>query len=68
MYEEVRKGRGIAGGAHWVLGRTDVFLITVGDIQELSKVLEAAASFELQPADEEMVRLIREERLSPVFT
>ena len=52
---------------HWVLGLTDVFLITVGDIQELPKVLEAAASFESQPADEEMVRLVGEEGLEPVF-
>jgi hypothetical protein len=47
---------------------TDVFLITVGDIQELPKVLEAAASFESQPTDEEMVRLVREEGLTLVFT
>ena len=67
-YEPVTDQGAIKKLVHWVLGWTDVFLITVGDIQELPKVLEAAASFESQPADEEMVRLVREERLSPVFT
>jgi len=67
-YEPVTDQAAIEKLVHWVLGRTDVFLITVGDIQELSKVLEAAARFESQPADEEMVNLVREKGLSPVFT
>jgi len=67
-YEPVTDQDAIKKLVHWVLGWTDVFLITVGDIQELPKVLEAVASFESQPADEEMVRLVREERLAPVFT
>ena len=48
-------------------GGPTFFSITVGDIQELPKVLEGAASFESQPADEEMVRLVGEEGLEPVF-
>jgi len=67
-YEPVTDQQAIKKLVHWVLGWTDVFLITVGDIQELPKVLEAAASFESQPADEEMVRLVGEEGLEPVFT
>jgi aryl-alcohol dehydrogenase-like predicted oxidoreductase len=67
-YEPVTDQQAIKKLVHWVLGLTDVFLITVGDIQELPKVLEAAASFESQPADEEMVRLVGEEGLEPVFT
>ena len=67
-YEPVTDQQAIKKLVHWVLGFTDVFLITVGDIQELPKVLEAAASFESQPADEEMVRLVGEEGLEPVFT
>jgi len=66
-YEPVTDQQAIKKLVHWVLGWTDVFLITVGDIQELPKVLEAAASFESQPADEEMVRLVGEEGLEPVF-
>ncbi len=67
-YEPVTDQQAIKKLVHWVLGRTDVFLITVGDIQELPKVLEAAASFESRPTNEEMVRLVGEEGLTPVFT
>jgi len=66
-YEPVTDQQAIKKLVHWVLGWTDIFLITVGDIQELPKVLEGAASFESQPADEEMVRLVGEEGLEPVF-
>ncbi len=66
-YEPVTDEKAIKRLVHWVLGWTDVFLITIGDIQELPKVLEAVASFESQPADEEMVRLVKEEGLEPVF-
>jgi aryl-alcohol dehydrogenase-like predicted oxidoreductase len=66
-YEPVTDQQAIKKLVHWVLGWTDVFLITVGDIQELPEVLEALASFESQPAAEEMVKLVREEGLTPVF-
>jgi aryl-alcohol dehydrogenase-like predicted oxidoreductase len=66
-YEPVTDQQAIKKLVHWVLGWTDIFLITVGDIQELPKVLEGAANFESQPADEEMVRLVGEEGLEPVF-
>jgi aryl-alcohol dehydrogenase-like predicted oxidoreductase len=66
-YEPVTDQQAIKKLVHWVLGWTDVFLITVGDIQELPKVLEAAASFESQPDSEEMVKLVRKEGLEPVF-
>ena len=66
-YEPVTDQQAIKKLVHWVLGWTDVFLITVGDIQELPKVLGAVASFELQPADDEMVRLVKEKWLAPVF-
>jgi aryl-alcohol dehydrogenase-like predicted oxidoreductase len=66
-YEPVTDQDAIKKLVHWVLGWRDVFLITVGDIQELPKVLEAVASFESQPADKEMVRLVRETGIEPVF-
>ena len=66
-YEPVTDQQAIKKLVHWVLGWTDIFLITVGDIQELPKVLEGAASFESQPADKEMVRLVGDEGLESVF-
>ncbi len=66
-YEPVTDQQTIEKLVHWVLGSTNIFLITVGDIQELPKVLEAAASFQSQPADKEMVTLVREAGLEPVF-
>jgi hypothetical protein len=67
-YEPVTDQDAIKKLVYWVLGRTDLFLITVGDIQELPKVLEAVASFESAPSDEEMARVVKKEGLEPVFT
>jgi aryl-alcohol dehydrogenase-like predicted oxidoreductase len=66
-YEPVTDQDSIKKLVRWVLGRTDLFLITVGDIQELPKVLEAVTGFESAPSDEEMVRLVKKEGLEPVF-
>lgn len=66
-YEPLTDKHAITKFVHWVLGRSDLFLITVGDIQELPKVLEAAANFQSLPPDEEMARLVKKEGLEPIF-
>ncbi len=66
-YEPVTNPESVQKLVQWVLGRSDVFLITVGDLQELPKVVTAVAIFETKPADDEMVRLVREESLTPLF-
>ncbi|ABU57797.1 aldo/keto reductase [Roseiflexus castenholzii] len=52
---------------HWVLGRPDVFLNTVGDIALLPRVLDAASRFQSRPGDEEMERLAAERQMAPLF-
>jgi hypothetical protein len=51
----------------WVLAFADLFVITVGDIQELPKVLEAVATFQTPPRDEEMAMLAEKQGLEPIF-
>jgi len=66
-YQPLEDQRSIDLAVHWVMGRPGVFLNTVGDIQLLPKVLNAAARFERRPTDEEMKRLMEEEHMSTLF-
>jgi aryl-alcohol dehydrogenase-like predicted oxidoreductase len=50
-YEPLREQRDIDLAVHWVLGRREVFLNTVGDVELLPKVLDAATRFETRPPD-----------------
>lgn len=52
---------------HWVLGRPEMFLNTVGDIYLLPRVLDAASCFQARPGDEEMERLVAERQMAPLF-
>ncbi len=68
-YQPLEDADAIRLSVHWVLGRPGVFLNTVGDVNVLPKVLEAAAaSFEARPSDEEMRALVEEARMEPLFT
>jgi aryl-alcohol dehydrogenase-like predicted oxidoreductase len=66
-YEPLTNKHAITKFVHWVLGQSDLFLITVGDVQELPKVLEAAANFQSLPPSKEMTRLVKKEGLEPIF-
>jgi aryl-alcohol dehydrogenase-like predicted oxidoreductase len=50
-YEPLREQGDIDLAVHWVLGRPEVFLNTVGDVELLPKVLDAAERFEARPPD-----------------
>ena len=52
---------------HWALGLPDVFLNTVGDLELLPRVLEAASRFERRPPDEEMTSMLDETRMTSLF-
>jgi len=52
---------------HWVLGRADVFLNTVGDIELLPRVLDAASRFQSRPDEADMERLLEERHMTPLF-
>ncbi len=51
----------------WALGNGDVFLNTVGDVNLLPLVLDAASRFEQRPADAEMRELMRRSAQEPLF-
>jgi hypothetical protein len=66
-YEPLTDEEAIKKAVHWVLGRPDIFLITVGDMQVLPKVLEAAANFSSSPTGDEMQALVEKEGMEPLF-
>jgi aryl-alcohol dehydrogenase-like predicted oxidoreductase len=67
-YEPLREQDDIDVAVHWVLGRPDVFLNTVGDVTLLPKVLDAAERFVSRPADDAMDDLLQRRQLVPLFS
>jgi aryl-alcohol dehydrogenase-like predicted oxidoreductase len=67
FYEPLEAQEAIDKAVHWVLGRSEVFLITAGDMQVLPKMLDAAARFEAQPSDAEMSDQAEKLDLQPIF-
>jgi hypothetical protein len=53
--------------AHWVLGRKGVFLNTVGDVNILPRVFDAAERFVHAPSELAMEQLLKLQQMSPLF-
>ena len=53
---------------HWVLGHSGLFLNSVGDVDILPKVLDAANRFEAQPSEAEMQTLVDKLEMKSLFT
>lgn len=66
-YEPLTQQTDIDLAVHWVLGRPNIFLNTVGDIHLLPKVLDAAIRFQQRPPDAEMSHLLEEQHMSSLF-
>jgi predicted aldo/keto reductase-like oxidoreductase len=66
-YEPLEEQADIDLAVHWVLGREGMFLNTVGDINVLPKVLDAAARFTTRPTDAEMQAEIEKLEMAPLF-
>jgi aryl-alcohol dehydrogenase-like predicted oxidoreductase len=66
-YQPLEEQEDIDLAVHWVLGHSDVFLSTVGDIDLLSKALEAASRFSKRPAIEEMAAMMKKNKMSSLF-
>lgn len=66
-YQPLEEQPDIDRAVHWVLGRSDVFLNTVGDIDLLVKVLDSANRFSKSPATEEMNDMMQRNRVSSLF-
>jgi aryl-alcohol dehydrogenase-like predicted oxidoreductase len=67
-YEPLTEQDDIDLAVHWVLGRPGVFLNTVGDVDILPQVLDAAERFDSRPADDELDALLARRRLVPLFS
>jgi aryl-alcohol dehydrogenase-like predicted oxidoreductase len=66
-YQPLEDQADIDRAVHWVLGRSDVFLNTVGDVELLPKVLDAASRFSKRPPDEEMNEMMKKNKISSLF-
>jgi aryl-alcohol dehydrogenase-like predicted oxidoreductase len=66
-YQPLEDQADIDKAVHWVLGRPDVFLNTVGDVGLLPKVLDAATRFSKRPAAEEMDEMMKKNKVSSLF-
>jgi aryl-alcohol dehydrogenase-like predicted oxidoreductase len=66
-YEPLETQDDIDLAVWWVLGRPGVFLNTVGDVDLLPRVLDAAERFERRPPDDAMSALIARSNTEPLF-
>lgn len=66
-YQPLEEQGDIDRAVHWVLGCPGVFLNTVGDIDLLPRVLEAAGRFSKRPAAEEMEEMVKRNKMSSLF-
>jgi aryl-alcohol dehydrogenase-like predicted oxidoreductase len=66
-YEPLETQADIDLSVWWVLGRPGLFLNTVGDVDLLPLVLDAAARFEKRPSDSEMSTLVERSKAEPLF-
>ena len=66
-YEPLSDKQSIAKSVHWVQAIAGIFLITVGDLQELPKFLDAAAGYQSAPSDEEMLSVVVAQGMEPLF-
>jgi aryl-alcohol dehydrogenase-like predicted oxidoreductase len=66
-YEPLEDQAAIDRAVHWVLGRPGIFLNTVGDIDLLPKVLDAANRFQAAPTTAEMQEDLTSQEMTPLF-
>jgi len=66
-YQPLEEQADIDLAVSWVLGRPGVFLNTVGDVDLLPRVLDAAERFEKRPDDGAMRALIERSKTEPLF-
>ncbi|UCC64157.1 MAG: aldo/keto reductase [Anaerolineae bacterium] len=67
-YEPLEDRADIDRAVHWALGRSGIFVNTVGDIHLLPKVLDAASRFQVAPSVEAMEELATRVQMAPIFT
>ena len=66
-YQPLEEQDEIDRAVWWLLGRGDYFLNTVGDINILPRVLEAAANYQSAPGNDEMAAMLEARAMAPLF-
>lgn len=66
-YEPLEDQADVDLAVHWALGRPSIFLNTVGDINLLPKVLDAASRFQAAPSEEAMEEVVTKLEMAPIF-
>jgi aryl-alcohol dehydrogenase-like predicted oxidoreductase len=66
-YEPLESQADIDLAVWWVLGRPGVFLNTVGDVDLLPLVLDAAERFEKRPSDADVAAMLERSKTQPLF-
>jgi aryl-alcohol dehydrogenase-like predicted oxidoreductase len=66
-YQPIEEQGALDKAAHWVLGHSDLFLNSVGDIHILPLLLDAASRFEQVPSDAEMQLILEQQAMEPIF-
>ena len=66
-YEPLKNPLAIAQSVHWVLGNTESFLISTGDIEILPHFLKAAVEFKETPTNEEMREMAKRHEMQSLF-
>ena len=68
-YKPLEDQQDIDMAVHWVLQQPYIFLLTIGDIHLLPKVLDAANRFQAEavPTDEEMQAMVARLSMEPLF-
>lgn len=67
-YEPLEEQAEIDLAVHWVLGHPQVFLNTVGDVNVVPKVFDAAERFQAAPSSEAMASQLSRKQMSHLFT
>lgn len=66
-YEPLEEQKDIDLAVHWVLKQSGIFLNTVGDINLLPKVLDAASRFQEDASNEEMQAMVKRLNMESLF-
>ena len=66
-YEPLNNEDAVKKSVQWVMGKTDTFIITTGDLQVLPKFLAAAANFQKAPPDGAMKNIVAEQEMQLIF-
>jgi aryl-alcohol dehydrogenase-like predicted oxidoreductase len=66
-YEPLSDQDAVNSAVHWVMGQTDSFLVTTGDLEVLPKFLAAVSSFVEAPSEDEMNTLVNAQKMMPLF-